>query len=189
VIDATKRPGLDIERLAKQFIFGSRGVNGLAKKTADGVVVTFSQRPDVYARAMEAAAGGKTLAKDDTVASIEEWLPAARDVEVMLGLGQLTNLVGQIASSFMGEEQVREALPKVPADTEPIAFALDLEGGRTRAAIVVPAAVLKLAARTGMDRAVAPNGASPKLAPETPSTTPAAPSAPAAPLAPAGEAP
>jgi hypothetical protein len=179
VIDATKRPGIDIERLAKQFIFGSRGVNGLAKKTADGVVITFSQRPDVYARAMEAAAGTKTLAKDDTVASIEEWLPAARDVEVMLGLGQLTNLVGQIASSFMGEEEVRAALPKVPADTEPIAFAIDLEGGRTRAAVVVPAAVLKLAARTGLDRAVAPSGAAP-------GTTPPA---PAAPSAPAGDAP
>jgi len=179
VIDATKRPGIDIERLAKQFIFGSRGVNGLAKKTADGVVITFSQRPDVYARAMEAAAGTKTLAKDDTVASIEEWLPAARDVEVMLGLGQLTNLVGQIASSFMGEEEVRAALPKVPADTEPIAFAIDLEGGRTRAAVVVPAAVLKLAARTGLDRAVAPSGAG----------SGATPPAPAAPSAPAGEAP
>ena len=179
VIDATKRPGIDIERLAKQFIFGSRGVNGLAKKTADGVVITFSQRPDVYARAMEAGAGTKTLAKDDTVASIEEWLPAARDVEVMLGLGQLTNLVGQIASSFMGEEEVRAALPKVPADTEPIAFAIDLEGGRTRAAVVVPAAVLKLAARTGLDRAVAPSGAAP-------GTTPPA---PAAPSAPAGDAP
>ena len=165
VIDATKRPGIDIERLAKQFIFGSRGVNGLAKKTADGVVITFSQRPDVYARAMEAAAGTKTLAKDDTVASIEEWLPAARDVEVMLGLGQLTNLVGQIASSFMGEEEVRAALPKVPADTEPIAFALDLEGGRTRAAVVVPAAVLKLAARTGLDRAVAPGAQAAPSAP------------------------
>jgi hypothetical protein len=128
---------------------------------------------------MEAGAGTKTLAKDDTVASIEEWLPAARDVEVMLGLGQLTNLVGQIASSFMGEEEVRAALPKVPADTEPIAFAIDLEGGRTRAAVVVPAAVLKLAARTGLDRAVAPSGAAP-------GTTPPA---PAAPSAPAGDAP
>ena len=59
VVDAAQRPGLDFERLAKQFIFGSRGVNGLAKKTADGVVVTFSQRPDVYARAVEAASTAK----------------------------------------------------------------------------------------------------------------------------------
>lgn len=165
VVDATKRPGIDIERLAKQFIFGSRGINGLAKATSDGVVITFSQRPDVYARAMEAAAGSKSLANDATVTSIEEWLPAGRDVEVMLGLGQLTNLVGQIASSFMGEEEVRAALPKVPADTEPIAFALDLEGGRTRAAVVVPAAVLKLAAKAGLDRAVAPGAQAAPSAP------------------------
>jgi hypothetical protein len=106
----------------------------------------------------------------------------------MLGLGQLTNLVGQIASSFMGEEEVRAALPKVPADTEPIAFALDLEGGRTRAAVVVPAAVLKLAARTGLDRAVAPNDTMPTSAPSTaPNATP--PATPAAPSAPAGDAP
>lgn len=154
VIDASKRPAIDIERLAKQFIFGSRGVNGLAKKSADGVVVTFSQRPDVYGRAMEASSGAKSLAKDDVVASIEEWLPESRDVEVMLGLGQLTNLVGQIASSFVGEDQVRGAIPKVPADTEPIALALDLDGGRARSVIVVPAAVLKILAETGIDRAV-----------------------------------
>jgi len=154
VIDASKRPAIDIERLAKQFIFGSRGVNGLAKKSTDGVVVTFSQRPDVYGRAMEASSGAKSLAKDDVVASIEEWLPESRDVEVMLGLGQLTNLVGQIASSFVGEEQVRGAIPRVPADTEPIALALDLDGGRARSVIVVPAAVLKILAETGIDRAV-----------------------------------
>jgi hypothetical protein len=88
----------------------------------------------------------------------------------------------------MGEEEVRAALPKVPADTEPIAFALDLEGGRTRAAVVVPAAVLKLAARTGLDRAVAPNGAAPKPVPDATAPTPAAPK-PSVGEAPVGENP
>lgn len=165
VVDAAQRPGLDFERLAKQFIFGSRGVNGLAKKTADGVVVTFSQRPDVYARAVEAASTAKSLAADPTVQSIEEWLPASRDIEVMIGVGPLTNLVSQIASSFVSEEQIRTFVPKVAPGIEPVAAAIDLDGGRARTVLVLPAAVLKIAAQSSIDRASrprpAPEGANP----------------------------
>jgi hypothetical protein len=39
--------------------------------------------------------------------------------------------------------------PPVDADAEPVAFALDLGGGRARAVLVVPARVLGIAAGVG----------------------------------------
>jgi hypothetical protein len=149
VFDAAQRPGLDTQRLVQQFIFGSRGLNGLLRQSADGVVITFSQRPDVLSRAVGATQGGKTLANDATVQSIEEWLPAQRDVEVMVGVGQLVNLGTQIASSFVSEEQLKTLVPPVDKDAEPIALTIDIDGGRVRSAIVLPAAVLKIAASAG----------------------------------------
>jgi hypothetical protein len=149
VFDAAQRPGLDTERLVQQFIFGSRGLNGLLRQSADGVVITFSQRPDVLSRAVGATQGGKTLANDPTVQSIEEWLPVQRDVEVMVGVGQLVNLGTQIASSFVSEEQLKALVPPVDKDAEPIALTIDIDGGRVRSAIVLPAAVLKIAASAG----------------------------------------
>ena len=146
VVDASKRPPLDYVRLIKQFTFGSRGLNGFVKQRDDGVVVTFSQRPDVYSRALEAAAGTKSLAQDDTVGSIEEWLPAERDLELMIGVGQLTNLVGQIAASFTSEEQAKSMLPAIPRDANPLAVAVEIGDGRARVVTVVPADVLKAAA-------------------------------------------
>ncbi|MEY4119073.1 MAG: hypothetical protein RLZZ116_2401 [Planctomycetota bacterium] len=160
VVDASKRPPLDYVRLIKQFTFGSRGLNGFVKQRDDGVVVTFSQRPDVYSRALEGAAGTKSLAQDDTVTSIEEWLPAERDVELMIGVGQLANLVGQIAASFTSEEQAKSMLPPIPRDANPLAVAIEIGDGRARVVTVVPADVLKAAAA-----ARGGNGPAPEAAP------------------------
>jgi len=121
-----------------------------------GVVATFSQRPDVFGRAMEAAAGTRSLAGDPTVQSIEEWLPESRDVEAMIGVGTLARLAGQIASSFISEEQAKALVPEVDVDAEPVAIAADLGDGRVRSVVVVPAAVLKIAARAGVERATRP---------------------------------
>jgi hypothetical protein len=154
VVDATQRPGLDFERLAKQFIFGARGLNGLAALRDDGVVVTFSQRPDVYQSAIDAAGGQRTLARDETVLSLEEWLPARRDVEAMVGVGRVVALVSQIASSFVSEEQVKSMTPAIPADAEPVAIALEVDKGRVRSVFVVPTAVLGAIAASGARNAL-----------------------------------
>jgi hypothetical protein len=149
VFDASQRPALDIERVSRQFIFGSRGIHGLARQTSDSVVVTFSQRPDVLGRALESAQGPNSLASDPVVESIEEWLPADRDVEAMIGVGRLVNLGSQIASSFVSAEQLRAIVPDIEADAEPVAFALSVDEGRVRTVVVVPAAVLRIAAGFG----------------------------------------
>lgn len=161
VVDVTKRAGIDYERLAKQFIFGARGLNGLVKQRDDGVVVTFSQRPDVYGRAVEAAAGTnsatKSLAGDETVKSIEAWLPEQRDIELMIGLGPLVNMVGQVASSFVSEEQVKSMMPQIAKDAAPIALAVELGQGRVATVLVLPADVLKaIAQAAAQQRAAAP---------------------------------
>ncbi|MEY3021654.1 MAG: hypothetical protein RIS86_852 [Planctomycetota bacterium] len=149
IVDAAQRPSLDYERVAKQFVVGARGVAGLARATGDGVVATFSQRPDVFGRALSAATGGGSLASDEVVASIEEWLPASRDVEAMVSVGRIVGLAKQIAGSFLSREQLATMFPPVDADAEPVAFALDLGGGRARAVLVVPARVLGIAAGVG----------------------------------------
>jgi len=159
VVDAAKRPPLDTERLAKQFTFGSRGLNGLVKQRDDGIVVTFSQRPDVYARALEAATGARTLSTDDTVRSIEEWLPAQRDVEVLVGVGPLVSLGAQIASSFVSEEQVKAMLPPIERDAAPVAVAAEIGGGRAAVVAVIPADILRMAAAAGSRRAPSPPAA------------------------------
>lgn len=149
VFDASQRPSLDIERVSRQFIFGSRGIHGLARQTSDSVVVTFSQRPDVLGRALESAQGPNSLASDPVVESIEEWLPEDRDVEAMIGVGRLVNLGSQIASSFVSAEQIKAIVPEIEADAEPVAFALSVDEGRVRTVVVVPAAVLRIAAGFG----------------------------------------
>ena len=144
IVDASKRPPLDYERLIKQFIVGSRGLNGLAKQLGDGVVLTFSQRPDVYSRALEAASGTKSLAGDDTVQSIEAWMPASRDVEAMVGIGRIVQLGTQIASSFVSEAQLKSMIPEIEADAPPIGASIELGGGRVRSVFVVPVQVIKM---------------------------------------------
>jgi hypothetical protein len=167
VVDAAKRPGVDIERVVKQFIFGSRGLNGLIRSSSDGVVVTFSQRPDVFARAIEASQGSKALASDATVQSIEEWLPAQRDLELMVGVGQLVTLGRQIASSFVSEEQLKQTLPEVDKGAEPVAVSVDVGEGRVRGVVVVPAAVIKMGAGLGA-RGARGAGAAPAAPPAPP---------------------
>jgi hypothetical protein len=157
VTDAAQRPTLDIERISRQFIVGSAGLRGFVKQRADGLVVTFSQRPDVYGRALEAAEGRVSLARNATVQSLEEWLPAARDIEAMVGVAQLVRLASQIAASFVDEAQVKSMLPEIDADAEPVAVGIDIDAGRVRAVTVIPAAVIEMAAR----QSARANGAAP----------------------------
>ena len=59
----------------------------------------------------------------------------------MVGVGPLVSLVGQIASSFVGEEQVKAALPAIARDANPIAVAVEIGQGRASVVTVLPADV------------------------------------------------
>ena len=59
ITDMSQMPeGSEYMRLGKQFVVGVRGLVGLAAVKEGGVVVTFSQRPDVFTRAMAAGVVG-----------------------------------------------------------------------------------------------------------------------------------
>jgi hypothetical protein len=142
--------------LATQAIFGNRGMHGFARAGSGGLVVTYSQRPDVLTRATDAQAGrGATLADDAVVKSMMQWMVAKPDVVGFLGLGQLLKAARQIAGSFGGGADM---LPPVPSRAEPIGVALDVRGGRIEGAVVVPTAVLAAMAEYAADRGPAADG-------------------------------
>ena len=142
--------------LATQAIFGNRGMHGFARTGSGGLVVTYSQRPDVLTRATDAQAGrGATLADDAVVKSMMQWMVAKPDVVGFLGIGQVFKAARQIAGSFGGGTDM---LPPVPSRAEPIGVALDVRGGRIECALVVPTAVLAAMAEYAADRGPAADG-------------------------------
>ncbi len=152
VLDLSKQaPGAEYMRLGKQFIVGVRGLVGLAAVTKGGVVVTFSQRPDVFGRAMAAgsAGGDIPLSQDATITSMEEWLPPKRDVEVMLGVGRLAMLASSIMQgigSAFGDEAAAAGgmnIQKPDPSLEPVLMAFEVGGGRIDGSLVLPTGVLK----------------------------------------------
>jgi hypothetical protein len=144
-----------MQMLATQAIFGNRGMHGFARAGQGGLVVTYSQRPDVLTRATDAQAGrGATLADDAVVKSMMQWMVAKPDVVGFVGIGQLFKAARQIAGSFGGGADM---LPPVPSRAEPIGVALDVRGGRIEGAIVVPTAVLAAMAEYAADRGPAPD--------------------------------
>ena len=151
ITDMSQMPeGSEYMRLGKQFVVGVRGLVGLAAVKEGGVVVTFSQRPDVFTRAMAAgvAGGDAALASDATLQSIEEWLPPKRDAEIFLGVGRLAMLATSIMSgvgNVFGAE-AGAAAPSIPTpdpSMEPLALSLGLGDGRIDGVLVVPTGVLK----------------------------------------------
>ncbi len=167
VVDLSKQaPGAEYFRLGKQFIVGVRGFVGLAAATEGGVVVTFSQRPDVFGRAMAAglAAGDAPLSKDATIISMEEWLPPKRDVELMLGVGRLATLVTSIMESLggvIGQDAAASGMriPTPDPSLEPVLMALEIGAGRVDGTMVLPAGVLKYLSSVYQQQARATAGA------------------------------
>ena len=144
-----------MQRLARMMVFGPRGPMGFAKSFPDGMLVTFSQRPDVLARGIKVAEGGDSLQKDAVITALQGWLTPDPDVVAYVGIGSLLNVVRQAASSFPG---MGVELPDAPPGIEPIALSLEVQNGRVETATMVPTAVMgvfvelyKLQTRAPMD--------------------------------------
>jgi hypothetical protein len=147
-----------MQRIFTQALYGSRGFNGLVKETSGGVVMTFSQRVDVFDRALAASGGGQTLGGDATLASYSDWLLPAPDAVGFVGLGQFGKLIKQLAGMVPGGVD-ESMLPEIPVSTEPVAFALSLDRGEFESALVLPATALTLVydqAVRGLSQAVPP---------------------------------
>ena len=128
-----------MQRFARMLVFGPRGPMGFAKSFPDGMLVTFSQRPDVLARGIKVAEGGDSLQKDAVITALQGWLTRDPDVVAYVGIGSLLNVVRQAASSFPG---AGVELPDAPPGIEPIALSLEVQNGRVETATMVPTAVM-----------------------------------------------
>ncbi len=147
-------------RLMQSMVFGPRGATGFVKTFPDGMLVTFSQRPDVLKRCMEAAGGGKTLEAGATITALRGWLLPKPDVEAYLGVGSLLAVARQAASSFPGGGI---ELPDAPPGLEPVAFAMQVQDSRVETATMVPSGVIGVMAELYRIRTQPPEGEAPEV--------------------------
>ncbi|MAH67374.1 MAG: hypothetical protein CMJ27_13535 [Phycisphaerae bacterium] len=144
-----------LQLTVEKMMFGPRGLKGLGRVVGGGYVMTFSRRPDVLARAVEAGVGTPGLDADPTLTSMRSWLPANPDVEMFIDVGQLGRLARQVASLVPGADGM---VPELPADMPPIGFGLafgPVDGeARLEWAMVVPSEVVGLAVGNAISQAM-----------------------------------
>ena len=144
-----------LQLTVEKMMFGPRGLKGLGRVVGGGYVMTFSRRPDVLARAVEAGVGAPGLDADPTLTSMRPWLPANSDVEMFIDVGQLGRLARQVASLVPGADGM---VPELPTDMPPIGFGLSfgpVDGeARLEWAMVVPSEVVGLAVGNAISQAM-----------------------------------
>lgn len=140
--------GADLAQAAMQLmvrkaIFGSKGMNGFVKVLPGAVVITFSQRPDVLARALAAVGAERSLRDDAVIKSMRPWLIDGAQLEAFVSVGQILKLVGGLAEAFGGGGG---AIPSLSTKAPPIAVAFRLDKGAAEAAVMIPTPVLAVIA-------------------------------------------
>ena len=131
--------GVPMQQLMRQAFFGARGMHGFGKALSGSVIVTFSQRPDVFARALAAANGGESLKDESVLVSMRPWLIPGAQCELFISAGQILKVVRQLASTFgMGEMK----LPTIASKSAPIACALRIDPQAAELAVMIPTATL-----------------------------------------------
>ena len=140
------------QRMFMQFMFGSRGLAGFAGNEGDAFILTFSQRPDVWNRALEASGGNSdNLAKDTVLASMRPWLMKDPDIEFAFGFGTFSKLLSQLARSFPMIEP--DQVPQIPDGTPPVVVDLGYQDSVAEMAVVVPTGVIALGVEQAMKQA------------------------------------
>lgn len=133
------------QRIALQLLYGSRGLSGFAGVEGDAFVLTLSQRPDVWNRALDAATGrAGSLADSPVLRSMRSWLIEEPDMEILIGMGSLTRLMEQLSRAFQVGAFNAEMLPAIPENTPPVVFDLSVDQGRLETALVLPTQVIAL---------------------------------------------
>jgi hypothetical protein len=126
-----------------RIMFGPRGWRGFVKTTDDAVIMTFSQRPAVLEAAVTAAADpSSSLESSGMLRTMRQWMPAHRDIELYINVGQMSQMVDQVLATFGFNAEERVAIdPQAP----PIGFALSAEGQSIETSLIIPAAVMAAA--------------------------------------------
>lgn len=133
-----------VTSLVTSVVLGSRGFHGFLKPMTPQrlLVATFSQRPDVWRRAVSAASGeGTLLGTGGAVAAMRRFALPDPDVELVVGISQLLRLAQQVARMVPGADG---AVPSLDAGSEPIYAGLEVHEGRIEGACVIPAGVVGL---------------------------------------------
>ncbi len=146
-LGASEAPGEDLsgvamQQLVRQAFFGGRGMHGFVKVLPNAVVVTMSQRPDVFARALAAANGGESLKDESVLASMRPWLVPGAQCELFISAGQILKVVRQLAGTFGGGEL---PIPTIAAKSAPVAIALRIDGRAAELGVMIPTATLAAA--------------------------------------------
>lgn len=130
-------------RVFMQLLYGSRGLSGFIGTEGDSVVMTFSQRPDVWSRALAAAGrDGATLADGAMLKSMRSWLIEKPDFELLLGVGTFGKLAAQLARTVPMIDP--SMMPSIPEGLPPVAFDLDIDKGSIETATVIPTGIIAL---------------------------------------------
>ena len=128
-----------MQKMINGMVFGSRGMQGLAKQIPDGLVLTFSQRPDVFQHALDAASGGEGLSSDSVITAMRGWMLKDSDVEAFIDIGRIGKLVNQIAKIIPGASQM--TMP-IPESMPPIGFSMSVGDSRVETATILPSEII-----------------------------------------------
>jgi hypothetical protein len=137
--------GAAFQQIFLQLLYGSRGLNGFAGVESDAMVMTFSQRPDVWGRALQAAdSKGDLLSENSTLSAMRPWLLDSPDVEILVGIGSFGKLLKQLSRAMPISVFDAADLPVFPEGLPPIAIDITTGSASVESATVVPTGVLAL---------------------------------------------
>jgi hypothetical protein len=137
--------GAAFQQIFLQLLYGSRGLNGFAGVESDAMVMTFSQRPDVWGRALEAAASkGEVLSENSTLTAMRPLLLESPDVEILIGIGSFGKLLKQLSRAMPISVFDPAELPEIPEGLPPIAIDITTGAASVESATVIPTGVLAL---------------------------------------------
>ena len=138
-----------MQNLITGLVVGSRGLQGLAKTTDDAMVVTFSRRPDVMNRALDAVGNDRGLSDDPVISAMREWMLEAPDLEVFIDAGRLGSVAGQMMKLVPG---AGEMVMPFPEQMPPVGFSLAVADSTLEMALVIPSEVVGAAIGLGMQQ-------------------------------------
>ena len=148
------KPGFAVLAVTTAVLYLVAASGAHADDMDENLIVTFSQRKDVFTRAIKAVRGETaSLADAAALRRQRRWLPPAPDIELYLGLGQF----GRIARGILNRAGRLVPWAKAMAlnldkSTRPVALGIEVDGGGIESGLVIPPEVLAVVIDRVMDQ-------------------------------------